>query len=142
LPLGYEAAVPLCAVPDTDLNYDVSISEESGLQVPTRMVAGAEEGREIIVTVANAGPDVATGRVTVIGIDANHVVVFEKSGDFQINGGASYSWTWLFSYPYATTVSWTATAYAEYDLNTGNNTVTATTKVMTTGGGGGRGVPQ
>ena len=46
---------------------------------------------------------------------------------------------WLFSLGYATTVSWTATAYAEDDLNTGNNTVTATTKVMTTGAGGGGG---
>ena len=38
LPLGYETAVPLCDAPDTDLIYDVSISDVSGLQVPMRMV--------------------------------------------------------------------------------------------------------
>ncbi len=39
------------------------------------------------------------------------------------------SWTEFFSLDLgATTVSWTATAYAEFDLNTGNNTVTATTR--------------
>ena len=136
MPLGYETKVPLCDVPDTDLIYDVSISEESGLQVPRRMVADAEEGRDIIVTVANAGPDVATGHVTVIGEDAAQVEVFNESQDFVIHAGGTYSNgndPWLFSLDYATTVSWTATAYAEDDLNTGNNTVTATTKVMTTG---------
>jgi len=142
LPLGYETAVPLCDAPDTDLDYDVSISEESGLQVPERMVAGAEEGREIIVTVANAGPDMATGSVTVIGIDADQKEVFNQTASFEINGGASYSRTWLFSLDYATTVSWTATAIAEFDLNTDNNIVTSTTRVMTTGGGGGQGGPR
>jgi len=140
MPLGYETAVLLCDAPDTDLIYDVSISEESGLQVPRRMVADAEEGREIIVTVANAGPDVATGHVTVIGKNADQVEVFNESRDFVIPGGEIYSNSsdpWLFSLGYATTVSWTATAYAEDDLNTGNNTVTATTRVMTTGAGGG-----
>jgi hypothetical protein len=142
MPLGYETAVPMCDAPDTDLIYDVSISEESGLQVPRRMVADAEEGREIIVTVANAGPDVATGHVTVIGKNADQVEIFNESRDFVIPGGEIYSNSsdpWLFSLGYATTVSWTATATAEFDLNTGNNTVTATTKVMTTGGGGGQG---
>jgi hypothetical protein len=145
MPLGHETPVPLCDAPDTDLTYDVSISEESGLQVPKRMVADAEEGREIIVTVANAGPDVATGRVTVIGKDAAQVEVFNQYKDFEILGGETYSNSndpWLFSLGYATTVSWTATAYAEDDLNTGNNTVTATTKVMTTGVGGGGGRPR
>ena len=137
LPLGYETAVPLCDVPDTDLIYDVSISEESGLQVPRRMVADAEEGREIIVTVANAGPDVATGDVTVVGVNADGEEVFGESEPFTIDADGTYSHTWLFRLGYATTVSWTATAYAEDDLNTGNNTVTATTKVMTTGAGGG-----
>ena len=46
--------------------YDVSISEESGLQVPKQMVDGSE-GREFVVTVANASgsADPATGTVTV-----------------------------------------------------------------------------
>ena len=142
LPLGYETAVPLCDAPDTDLIYDVSISEESGLQVPTRMVADAEEGRDIIVTVANAGPDVATGSVTVIGKDAAQVEVFNETKNFVIPGGETFSNgndPWLFSLGYATTVSWTATAYAEDDLNTANNTVTATTTVKVTGRGGGQG---
>jgi len=145
MPLGYETVVPLCDAPDTDLIYDVSISEESGLQVPKRMVADAEEGREIIVTVANAGPDVATGIVTVIGKDTGQVEVFNETKEFVIPGGETFSNSsdpWLFSLGYATTVSWTATAYAEDDLNTGNNTVTATTRVMTTGVGGGGGRPQ
>jgi len=145
MPLGYETPVPLCDAPDTGLIYDVSISEESGLQVPKRMVADAEEGREIIVTVANAGPDVATGDVTVVGVDADGVKVFDESKTFTIDADGTYSNSddpWLFSLGYATTVSWTATAYAEDDLNTGNNTVTATTKVMTTGVGGGGGRPQ
>ena len=111
LPLGYETAVPLCDVPDTDVIYDVSISEESGLQVPKRMVADAEEGREIIVTVANAGPDVAPGHVTVVGVDADGVQVFDESVDLRrsLPTGPRAS-TWLFSLDYATTVSWTATA--------------------------------
>ena len=140
IPLGYETKVPLCDMPDTGLIYDVSISEESGLQVPKRMVADAEEGRDIIVTVANAGPDVATGHVTVIGKDADQAEVFNETKDFVIPGGETFSNSnnpWLFTLGYETTVSWTATAYAEDDLNTDNNTVTATTKVMTTGAGGG-----
>jgi hypothetical protein len=139
LPLDYETAVPLCDNPDTDLDYDVSISGESGLQVPKRMVAGAEEPREIIVTVANAGPDTAIGSVTLIGEDSNGGEVFNESAEFEIEGGDTDVSEWGFSLDYPTTVSWTATAYAVDDLNTGNNTVYATTKVMTTGGGGNNG---
>ena len=45
LPVGSETPVPYCGdpgIPPTDIVYDVSISEESGLQVPKRMVAGAK----------------------------------------------------------------------------------------------------
>ena len=139
LPLGYATAVPLCDNPDTELDYDVSISPQSGLQVPKRMVAGAEEPREIIVTVANAGPDTAEGSVEVIGRDSNGAVVLDESSDFVITGGNTYSETLLFSLDYATTVTWTATATAEFDITPSNNTVTASTKVMTTGGGGNNG---
>jgi hypothetical protein len=139
LPLGYATEVPLCDNPDTELDYDVSISPQSGLQVPKRMVAGAEEDREILLTVANAGPDTATGYVKLIGIDANGAVVFEESEDFVIPGAETNLSVWGFSLGYATTVNWTATAYAVDDLNTGNNEVKATTKVMTTGGGGNNG---
>lgn len=139
LPLGYETKVPLCDNPDTDLDYDVSISPQSGLQVPKRMVAGAEEPREILLTVANAGPDTATGYVSLTGTDSNGAVVFEESEDFEIPGGGTHLSEWGFSLEYATNVDWTATAYAEDDLNPANNTVTAVTKVMTTGGGGNNG---
>ena len=56
VPGGYETQVP-CEV-SGDINYDLSISEESGLQVPKQMIATAED-REFVVTVANAGPDAA-----------------------------------------------------------------------------------
>ena len=49
-----------------DVYYDVSISEDSGLQVPVRMVAGTE-GREGSLTITNAGPATASGTVTLIG---------------------------------------------------------------------------
>lgn len=139
LPLGYNTPVPLCDNPNTGLIYDVSISGESGLQVPKRMVAGAEEPREIILTVANAGPGTATGYVRLTGIDLSGAVVFDQSDDFEIIGGETNVSTWGFSLGYATSVSWRAIAYAEEDLNPTNNTVTATTMVMTTGSGGGQG---
>ena len=140
LPLGYDTQVPLCDDPDTDLNYDVSISEESGLQVPKRMVADAEEGREVIVNVANAGPDSATVDVEVVGVDADNAIVFEELVEDVVIDANGYSKSWLFKLGYATTVSWTATATPDCvlcDQDMGNNTVGATTKVMTTGGGGG-----
>lgn len=142
LPLGYETPVPLCDVPDESTIYDVSISGDSGLQVPKRMVADAEEGREIIVTVANAGPDTAEGDVTVVGVDADGVTVFGGSKPFAIDADGTYSNSddpWFFSLDYATTVTWTATAVpdcTECDLNGGNNSVEETTTVKTTGGGG------
>ncbi len=67
--------VPLCDILPGEilLVYDVSISEESGLQVPTQMVDGSE-GREFIVTVANARAlHTATGTVTVTAIAADGV---------------------------------------------------------------------
>ena len=63
-------ATPLvCEVAPGVVAYDVLISEESGLQVPKRMVDGSE-GREFIVTVANASgsADPAEGTVTVTAI--------------------------------------------------------------------------
>ncbi len=140
LPLGYETAVPLCDVPDDETIYDVSISGDSGLQVPVRMVIGTE-GREVILTVANAGPDQATGTATVEGIATNGQRVFSESVPFTINAGQEASTTWTFTVDFATTITWTATATPDCvlcDLNTANNTVTETTTVRGTGGGGGR----
>jgi hypothetical protein len=142
LPLGYETPVPLSCIPSTDAIYDVSISPDSGLQVPVRMVIGTE-GREVILTVANAGPDTATGTATVVGIATNGQTVFNELVPFTLNAEQSQSWTWIFTIDFATTVNWTAEAIpdcATCDLNTANNTVTETTTVRGTGGGG-RGRP-
>ncbi len=128
LPLGYETAVPLCDVPDTDVIYDVSISEESGLQVPKQIVDGSE-GREFTVTVANAGPDLASGYVAVTADAANGVVIEGSPWTISftdLGAGASYSETTFFSINLGarTTIAWTATAIpdcVDCDLNTANN---------------------
>jgi len=143
LPLGYETAVPLCDVPDTDIVYDLSLSEESGLQVPKQIVDGSE-GREFTVTVANAGPDTATGYVLVTAEAANGVVIDGSPWTIEFTdlaGDSSYSETTFFSIELGarTTIAWTAMAVpdcANCDLNPGNNTVTATSSVRVTGGGG------
>lgn len=137
IPLGYETPVPVLCDISTDPNYDVSISSDSGLQVPVRMVAGTE-GREFTLSVANAGPDAAIGMAEVTAVDANGnaIPTFPRTYDFALVAGTSQSWTEAFRVDYKTTVTWTATAYAEYDVNPGNNSVTEITTV--TGGGGGR----
>ena len=138
LPLGYETPVPCEASGET--TYDVSISDVSGLQVPVRMVAGTE-GREFTVTVANAGPDAATGNVEVTAEDSGGIPIatFPRSFDFTLIAGTSRSWTEAFSIDYKTTVTWNATVIAEFDVNPGNNSVTETTRVTGGGGGGGQG---
>jgi hypothetical protein len=132
LPEGY-ATLLSCTASGTT-HYDLSISSASGLQVPVRMVAGTE-GREFTLTVANAGPDAATGIAIVTATDATGALMptFPRSYPFTILGGASQSWTEGFNVNFPTTITWTATATAEFDVNPGNNTVTATTRV--TGGG-------
>jgi len=149
LPLGYETPVPLCDVPDTDVVYDLSISEQSGLQVPKQIVDGSE-GREFTVSVANAGPDAASGIVRVTAEAANGVPIEGSPWEFAFNdlvGGASQSWVTFFSIDLGakTTIAWTAQAIpdcADCDLNPGNNTVTASSNVRVTGsGGGGQGGP-
>jgi hypothetical protein len=139
VPGGFETAVPCIA--SGDITYDVSISEVSGLQVPVRMVAGTE-GREFTVTVNNesSSPDPATGTVTVTAVDANGASLdtFPRVFDFiDLLPGRSASWTEFFGVDFKTTITWTATADAEFDVNFGNNSVTETT-VVTGGGGGGR----
>lgn len=128
---------PLSCTPSGTTQYDLSISSVSGLQVPVRMVAGTE-GREFTLTVANAGPDAATGIAIVTATDATgaSIPTFPRSYTFTILAGASQSWTEGFSVSFATTITWTAIATAEFDVNPGNNTVTAATRV--TGGGRGR----
>jgi hypothetical protein len=138
VPGDYDTAVPCLA--SGDITYDVSISEMSGLQVPVRMVAGTE-GREFTVTVNNesSSPDPATGTVTVTAVDANGVSIntFPRVFVFtDLLPGQNASWTGLFSVDFKTTITWTATAEAEFDVNPGNDSVTEMTTV--TGGGGGR----
>ena len=137
----YGTPVPCIADPDADDRYDVSISEESGLQVPMTYVNGTH--REFIVTVANAGPHVATGTVTVTATAAAGGPVLGTPWDYSFtNLGAGFSAS--FDEPFmidlgrSTTITWTAVVAAEFDVNPLNNTVTATTNVKNTGGGGGR----
>lgn len=127
---------PLTCAASGAVHYDVSISPESGLQVPVKMVAGTE-GREFTVSVANAGPDTATGTVVVTAHDSTgaSIPTFPRSYPFTILAGSSQGWTEGFGISYATTVTWTATASAPLDVNTGNNSVTATTQVTRKGGG-------
>jgi uncharacterized repeat protein (TIGR01451 family) len=140
VPVGYETPVT-CTYDETGLFYDVSISDVSGLAVPKQMVDGSE-GREFTVTVANAGPDPASGTVTVTAVARNGTVIVGSPWTFtftELTKGASESFTQLFTINLGarTTIDWTAVAYAEYDVNLSNNTVTATTSVKVTGGGGG-----
>jgi len=135
-----------------DVYYDVSISADSGLQVPVRMVAGTE-GREGTLTVTNAGPAEAAGTVTLTAVDKDGVpytgpcyrvvdgvpteeVLFDGPEEFTLSEGRSASWTFFFSVDYQTTIYWTAMADAEFDVNTANNTVEETTTVTRSTGGG------
>lgn len=140
-----------------DIYYDVSISGDSGLQVPVRMVAGTE-GREGTVTVANAGPAEATGTVMVVGVYTDsqgheqtvsmvtivdglptEEPIFAEPEEFTLLPGYTQSWIFYFSMEEQTTIDWTATAYAELDVAEANNTVTERTIVSKPKGGGGGG---
>ncbi|MGY6276823.1 hypothetical protein [Methylomonas sp. MgM2] len=139
-PLPSDYATPLTCDASSGATYDVSISEQSGLQVPVQMVDGTE-GREFTVTVANAGPNSATGTVTVTAVAANGATIAGSPWTFNFNNlaaGASQSFIQLFSINVGarTTITWTATVNASNDVNTGNNSVTETTNVKVTGRGG------
>jgi hypothetical protein len=135
-PLPDVYATPLTCVASGVTTYDVSISDVSGLQVPVRMVSGTE-GREFTLSVANAGPDAASGTVELEAVDANGMSIptFPRTYSFTLVAGTSTSWTEGFSVDYKTTVTWTATADAPFDVNPANNSVTETTTVTGTGGG-------
>jgi hypothetical protein len=145
VPVGYETPVFCEQPPPGEIAYDVLISEESGLQVPVRMVDGSE-GREFIVTVANASgsADPASGTVTVTATAENEVLIADSPWTFEFTDlpvGTSESWSTFFIIDLGerTSITWTATAAAPDDVNLSNNTVTATTGVKVTGGGGGGG---
>ncbi len=140
----------LCEASD-EIFYDVSISEESGLQVPKNIVDGSSD-REFIVTVANAGPDVATVTLTVTAIpDVEGTVEADLGAGFIpspfefpsviITAGGSHSFSALISVDIGqqTTINWTAVAAAPDDVLLGNNTATAVSNVKVTGSGGGGG---
>lgn len=144
-PIPGEHATLLTCEASADITYDLSISDVSGLQVPTQMVDGGE-GREFVITVSNAGPDAATGYVTVTAVPANGGTIEGSPWTFSFTdlvGGASESWAQFFSIALGerTTIDWTAAVYAAHDVNLGNNTATATTSVKVTGGGRGGGRP-
>ena len=150
----YATAVPCLA--SGDIDFDVSISDVSGLQVPKNIVDGSSD-REFIVTVANAGPDDATVTLTVTAIpDAGGTVEANLDGDdpdagfipspfefepIVIAAGTSHSFSALISVDIGTqtTINWTAVAAAPGDVLLGNNTATAVSNVKVTGSGGGGG---
>jgi len=119
--------------------------------VPVNMIVN-EDGREGIVTVANSGPDQATGSVTVVGelnganiVDETFVFT-DLAADASPNplhvhfadlsaAGTTQSFTFPIVAGAAGTINWTATVTAEYDTYAPNNTVTGKTEVkaITTG---------
>ena len=139
-----------CDAPETEASADVSISDVSGLQVPKNLV-DYSEGREFTVTVANGGPDAASGTVTVNAVAANGGAII--SGDETVGPPWVYTFSDLangsseqFVQPFrievggVTTISWTAAVTIDQiDPNPSNNTVTATSNVKTTGSSGGSG---
>jgi len=136
VPVDFETAVPCVA--SGDIFYDLSISEQSGLQVPKNYVNGGE--REFFVNVANLGPDTANGTVTVVATNGGEL----GSWTFDIidlPAGQTASFTQLFTISTSSdTINWTATVVAdppEADPNLGNNSVSAVSSVRATGGGGG-----
>jgi hypothetical protein len=113
------------------ISYDVSISDVSGLQVPVNIVAGTD--REFTLTVANAGPDAATGAVLLTATDSNGnpVPTFPRTYTFTtLAAGANTSWIGGLCVSNPTTITWTATATAAYDVNPSNNSVTESTVVI------------
>jgi hypothetical protein len=134
VPADFATVVPCDAV--SVGTYDVSISDVSGLQVPRNIVSGTE-GREFTVTVANAGPDPATGTVTVTGTLANGTPIHDPwvfpFTDLQQGDSAAYTQLFSVTVDAATTIDWEATAEAPNDVFTGNNHVHATSNVTVTG---------
>jgi hypothetical protein len=135
IPDGWETP-PLACTGEHQIAYDVSINSISGLAVPVKMVAN-DDGREVIVTVGNSGPDVAAGFVTVVGVLNGAKVAFQMFDFPDLAAGASESWAFMFVAPEVGTVNWTATVTAPDDVYLPNNTATGTTEVMAGGGGEG-----
>lgn len=138
VPVAYETQIP--CVPSNNNFYDLSISEESGLQVPKNYVNGGE--REFFVNVVNLGPDIANGIVTVIATNGEELGNWGFAID-DLPAGQTASFTQLFTIETSSDIiSWTATVVAENteeDPNPSNNSVAAVSTVKAVGGGqGGR----
>lgn len=138
LPLGYTTAIQCEPKPPGDITYDLSISDDSGLQVPVRMIDGMEEGREFSVTVSNAGPDIASGSVTVtanIQGTSDPLINFKEYFE-NLAAGTSVTFYGVIrtDIGYSTTISWTAIVDGDDDVNESNNSTDATTTVKVTGG--------
>ncbi len=137
VPADGETVIPCVATPDPTLHYDLSISEQSGLQVPTNYINTKE--REFFVNVANLGPDTANGTVTVVATNGETLGSW-TFGFTNLPSGQTASITQLFTISTTSaTINWTATVVADgpgTDPNPGNNEVTATSTVKATGGGG------
>jgi hypothetical protein len=136
LPAGYET--PLDCEASGEIFYDLSISEQSGLQVPKNYVSGGE--REFFVNVTNLGPDPADGTVTVVATNGVEL----GSWTFTITdllAGQTASFTQYFTITTTSNrINWSATVVADpptADPNLGNNYVTASSTVRAAGGGGG-----
>jgi hypothetical protein len=155
VPADSATEVPCMPEPDPTLQYDLSISEKSGLKVP-KQVTATTEGRELVVTVGNAGPDIAAGTITVTANtdaggdvallleDGSHIhspFVFEF--DELLSGTTTDTGVQLFiiEEPHSSAkITWTAVvapAAGDEDPYMGNNAVDATSNVRVTGGGGG-----
>ena len=116
-----------------------------------RQVVATTEGREFVVSVANAGPATAAGTLTVTANTAagGDVLVNGLPGPFVFDngevplGGSYTTGTVYFTIdePHvATKITWTAVvapAAGDEDPYMGNNAVDATSNVRVTGGGGG-----
>ena len=141
--------VPCMPLPDPTQQYDLSISEKSGLKVPKQVVA-TTEGRELVVTVSNAGPDTAAGTITVTAnTDAGGEVLIDGAPGpfvFPFDGVlAGTSWStpvqmFTIDEPHVSAkITWTAAvapADGDEDPYMGNNAVDATSNVRVSGGGG------
>ena len=137
VPVDFETPVPCVA--SGDIFYDLSISEQSGLQVPTNYINTKE--REFFLNVANLGPDAANGTATVVATANDGGTLGSWTFSFtDLPSGQTASYTQLFTFTTTSpTINWTATAVADgpgTDPNPGNNEVTATSTVKATGGGG------
>jgi hypothetical protein len=137
VPEGYATAVPCEG--SAEIFYDLSISEQSGLQVPMQYVNGTD--REFTVTVANenVSRDAASGNVTVTVMENDELIDSWAFPFVDLGPGMSESWIQPFNIDlgHSGTITWTATAEAEYDVNPLNDSVTITTNVKNTAGGGG-----